>query len=162
MKNVIYLTPIQLARFWSRLNILGDEECWEWQARKDKHGYGLTFYNEENWFAHRIAWIVANGAIPDGQCVLHRCDNPSCVNPSHLFLGTRADNHADMVEKGRNKNPQKPVRGHGAKLSQEEVEEIELLIEDGFDKWIILGEYGICNTTYYHIKYKRYIANPQL
>lgn len=87
-------------RFWSKVQRTNG--CWLWTASKDAFGYGRFSAAER---AHRHSWTLAHGAIPDGLCVLHRCDTPACVNPAHLFLGTRADNVADMVTKGRHINP---------------------------------------------------------
>jgi hypothetical protein len=89
-------------RFWEKVNILSEEECWEWKAYviPDK-GYGTFWYMGENTFSHRMSWFLANGNIPSGLEVLHRCDNPPCVNPRHLFLGTQKDNMQDMIQKGR-------------------------------------------------------------
>ncbi len=76
--------------------------CWEWQGSKgDKFGYGNMRVGEGTMLVHRAAWIEINGPIPDGLGCLHRCDNPPCWNPDHLFLGTRADNNADPDRKGR-------------------------------------------------------------
>jgi len=75
--------------------------CREWTASRDKNGYGRFRVSGVSALAHRVAWCLEHGAVPDGLCVLHRCDNPPCVNGEHLFLGTQADNNADMVAKGR-------------------------------------------------------------
>ena len=81
-------------------------ECIEWQgARNEKRGgYGVRRFRGRQWRAHRAAWVEAYGEIPEGMLVLHRCDNPPCVNVEHLFLGTQADNLADMTTKGRRRN----------------------------------------------------------
>jgi hypothetical protein len=76
----------------------GPAACWPWTGSCTRHGYGKLSATE---VAHRVAWELTNGPIPSGLCVLHRCDNPPCCNPAHLFLGTRSDNVADMVAKGR-------------------------------------------------------------
>lgn len=111
----------------------GKDECWPWTASKDTDGYGQsTIYEgdiQKRILAHRLAWMVAHGPIPDGLWVLHTCDNPSCCNPSHLFLGTVLDNKRDSIKKGRH------VHGetHGrAKLTDEIVILIKQLFADGY------------------------------
>jgi hypothetical protein len=76
--------------------------CWIWNRATYPYGYGHTARNRGNGYAHRVAWEIANGAtIPDGMCICHSCDVPSCVNPDHLFLGTHLDNVYDSIRKGR-------------------------------------------------------------
>jgi len=88
-------------RFWSRVTKGSDTECWIWSAGCEGQGYGCFPCNGRNWKAHRYAWELKNGPIPRGKCVLHRCDNPPCVNEKHLFLGTKKMNTQDMIAKGR-------------------------------------------------------------
>lgn len=76
-------------------------ECWEWLGTRDDRGYGKIIIKGVRHKGHRLSWVVHNGSIPDGLNVLHKCDNPPCVNPHHLFLGTQRDNIMDMVSKGR-------------------------------------------------------------
>jgi hypothetical protein len=93
------MTDVEM-RFWDKVRI-GDG-CWEWQASKRATGYGqFAYLGKPSVKAHRVAWMLNRGLIPDGVCVLHRCDNPGCVRPSHLFLGTQEDNIRDREVKGR-------------------------------------------------------------
>jgi DNA-binding XRE family transcriptional regulator len=94
-------------RFWSKVDKRGPDECWLWRSAVSKNGYGAFGIGKRGHFgAHRIAWELTNGRIPrgggsHGTCVCHRCDNPLCVNPAHLWLGSCADNLRDMRDKGR-------------------------------------------------------------
>ena len=88
-------------RFWKHVE--KTEGCWNWTGYLWRNGYGrfMKSTKEPNQAAHRYAWELAHGAIPPGISVLHKCDNPRCVNVSHLFLGTQADNIHDKLQKGR-------------------------------------------------------------
>lgn len=130
-------------RFWSYVEVGGPDDCWEWQGTLTPHGYGHIRLGDSGPLrhAHRISWVIHYGVIPIGEghhgtCVLHRCDNRKCVNPSHLFLGSSADNIADMIKKGRRASPQsinarKGEEHWGHKLSNEEVLEIRRLFRSG-------------------------------
>ena len=85
--------------FWS--NIDKSVDCWNWTRSKKGKGYGCAWYEGKSWKANRLAWTLVNGPIPKGMDVLHKCDNPLCCNPGHLFLGTQSDNCKDMIAKGR-------------------------------------------------------------
>lgn len=99
--------------------------CWLWQRSTDTHGYGQFYIGKKKHVAHRFSWTVMRGAIPSGLCVLHRCDNPPCVNPQHLFLGTQADNIHDMLAKGRMRSYFcAGEKNHSAKLTAAQVAEI--------------------------------------
>lgn len=85
-----------------RYAVLGDiESCWLWVGTTNNKGYGQLKINKKNTGAHRVSYMVHIGPIPEGMFVLHQCDNPACINPYHLFLGTHADNMRDKVQKGR-------------------------------------------------------------
>jgi hypothetical protein len=89
-------------RFWRRVDKGSPEMCWLWRGQRRRGGYGgIEDGQGRKLSAHRVAWILTRGNIPDGLFVCHSCDEPRCVNPAHLFLGTADDNMADMVAKGR-------------------------------------------------------------
>ncbi len=93
-------------RFWPKVLKLGKNKCWKWLAGKNAKGYGRLSDGKKMDLAHRLSWILHNGPLPyhnsyHGMCVLHRCDNPECTNPKHLFLGTNDDNIRDMHAKHR-------------------------------------------------------------
>ena len=98
--------------FWGRVNKAAAGGCWVWTGYRQKFGHGAMGYRDpvrggrsvKTILAHRYSWELVNGPVPEGLCVLHRCDNPPCVNPEHLFLGTRSDNGKDMWRKGRGKS----------------------------------------------------------
>ena len=128
-------TPEQrVAAFWSKVDRRGPEECWPWKAARHPAGYG-TFWNGARLVkAHRHAWTLLVGPIAEGLCALHRCDNPPCCNPAHMFLGTDADNQRDARAKGRAVDPPPTPRGesqHLARLTEADVREIRRLFQRG-------------------------------
>jgi hypothetical protein len=103
--------------FW-KLVAKGDpDSCWLWLGRQPQH-YGRIKFGGREWQSHRLAYLFAKGDIPAGMCVCHRCDNPPCCNPSHLFLGTKAENHWDAVKKNRHAHGEKSGK---AKLTEQDV-----------------------------------------
>lgn len=91
----------------------GPSECWEWSGSRDRKGYGFG----DGGRAHRLAWEWENGPVPAGLMVLHRCDNPPCCNPKHLFVGTALDNARDALAKGHHHNAGKTHCPRGHELS---------------------------------------------
>lgn len=85
--------------FWDC--VVFSDGCWIWKGRLDRHGYGKWYLNKRLRIAHRVAWEMAYGPIPDGLFACHHCDNPACVRPDHIFLGTALDNQRDRIMKGR-------------------------------------------------------------
>lgn len=127
-----------IARFWAKVDTSG--ACWVWTACTAR-GYGRFAVKPGDMHsAHRLSWILANGPVPDGLFVLHRCDNRPCVNPDHLFLGTQAENMADKARKGRAARG----TGHGcSKLSNANIHEIRSLGAAGVTQRKIASQFGV-------------------
>src|SRR3972149_5049294 len=133
-------------RFWAKVRIGRSTECWPWLASTSRKGYGAFGATSKNIRrAHILSYELNNGPVPNGLCVLHRCDNPSCVNPKHLFLGTPADNSADMVSKGRQ---QRGSNHKSALLNEQSVLDMRKRIHSvGVDELAKL--YGVSRWTAY-------------
>lgn len=121
-------------KFWSHVAIQQDNNaCWEWQAYRKSNRYGELTYKRQKWIASRLAYVLANNidVLPVGMHVCHKCDNPPCCNPNHLFLGTAKDNVHDAMKKGR-AYLKKGAEHPSAKMTEEKVRKIRLLHELGF------------------------------
>lgn len=105
-----------MKRFWDKVDVGLDDECWNWTAFK-RAGYGRFRFNGKSLLAHRMAWLLMNGEIPDGMVVMHSCDNPSCCNLKHLSLGTQKENVEDMAMKKRHGCQKKTHCNHGHEFS---------------------------------------------
>lgn len=124
--------------FWMQTGEAADG-CILWLGRKDAKGYGRIGWNsKQNRRAHRVAWEMERGPIPDGLCVLHRCDTPACVNLEHLFLGTQRENIADRDAKGRTVDP--PSR---RKLSDEQVVAMRRAHAAGLTQEALAARFGV-------------------
>lgn len=131
-------------RFWSKV-AKSDKanNCWTWQASVDRNGYGKFWLHGKVRGAHRVAYELTYKAISKGLVICHRCDNPPCVNPSHLFASSQLENIKDMVKKGRSIK-QKGTRNHNAKLDEQQVKEIRAKYATGKYSYKQLGmEYGV-------------------
>ena len=130
-------TPTE--RFWRKVDKRGPDDCWEWLATQNALGDGLLKVGGKYVLAHRFA-LEQEGDIVDDFVVRHSCDNPSCVNPAHLSIGTHADNRADCVRQGR----QAKGTGNGrAKLNEQKVREIRGLHNGGQTKAELSRRYGV-------------------
>lgn len=126
-QEILKRCPTLSERFWSKVSKGLDGDCWIWVGGMS-HGYGSirlgTRYGSKN--ANRISWILNRGTIPKGMHVLHKCDNPACVNPDHLFIGTQADNMRDCASKNRT--------AHGSRRPTSKLTELQVL--EIWDLWI--------------------------
>ena len=126
--------------FWDRADRSGGPDaCWPWLGDLDGKGYGRAPLGRRatSMAAHRRAFEIVNGPIPVGMEVCHRCDNPQCVRPDHLFLGTHAENMADMAAKGRSP---RGVRNAHARLGWSDVQEIRGSVESN---WVVAKRFGV-------------------
>ncbi len=134
--------------------------CWRWRGSRNSDGYGHIRIEGRTIGVHRIAWTLTHGPIAEGMQVLHKCDNPSCVRPSHLFLGTVKQNIQDMSAKGRHiwGSMQKPMLGErnvNAKLTAIQIEEIRGLYDPHIGNGVLLGcAYGVDSATIYRVVHR--------
>jgi hypothetical protein len=138
------------AYFWSMIDKTTDPGgCWYWTGGTTVHGYGQTFWNGKMVKAHRVAWELTRGPIPEGQCVCHTCDCRICCRGSHLWLGSIAENIKDMYAKGRDSDIRAYGEDHGnAKLTWAAVADIRSRHAAGRGSLETLGrEYGVCEST---------------
>jgi hypothetical protein len=145
-------TPIEL-RFWNKLEHVGD--CWEWTGFRSPQGYGSVAVNGKAARTHRVAYMLTFGEIPAGMCVCHKCDNPPCCNPAHLFLGTHKDNRIDCIRKGREGHEGGAPKGcearPAAKLKPEQIIEIRELRKSGKQYSELAEMFGVCKSQIGHI-----------
>lgn len=140
-----WVEPSPYSHFWRQVEKSTD--CWLWTGWTSK-GYGSLTHKRKPWTAHRFSWMVHNGPIPEGLWVLHRCDVPLCVNPSHLFLGNAADNSADMTSKGRGR----PAIGEDSGLSKLTEEQVLDIRSSPLGPSALSERYGICRQNVWTIR----------
>lgn len=150
-------TPIS-ERFWLKVRKGDVDSCWVWTGGTNADGYGRIRAEGCHALqqAHRVSWELHNGQpVPDSLMVLHRCDNPPCVNPAHLFLGTNTDNMRDMAKKGRNKsaNNTRLTEGQVRAIRQRHAsgeQRRHLALEYGVTRWHISGI--VCRRSWPHLQ----------
>jgi hypothetical protein len=151
-------------RFWPKVDKRTPDECWEWKGSRNGRGYGKFGVQGHSRYAHRISYEISNGPIPEGMLVCHTCDNPSCVNPSHLFPGTPLLNVHDMVQKGRHRRANfEGKRRPNSKFTDEQVIEMRRRYRDGVSQASMAREFGVRKNTINSIitgKTYSHIANP--
>lgn len=134
--------PTYSARFLAKVSIAGAGNCWLWTGGRHVRGYGIFKLKNKSWKAHRVSWLIHRGPIPNGLHVLHKCDNPPCVNPRHLFLGTHQDNMDDRDAEGRRAPPKGEKNGR-AILTRKKVRQIRRIYAAGGITQKVLGaRYG--------------------
>lgn len=129
-----------MRRFWDKVE--KTDGCWNWTAAKAGNGYGVLRLSDPRRmvYAHRLSYEMAHGPIPEGEVVRHRCDNPACVNPDHLLLGTQADNVRDAVKRGSHNS------GHEI-LTRDDIPIIRRRLADGELHKDIAADYDVCRAT---------------
>lgn len=142
------LKESDVIRFWSKVQ--KSDGCWEWIEALNNKGYGVMGLKVEDTYktvtAHRISYILSHGDIATGQNVCHRCDNPKCVNPHHLFLGTQKENMQDCKNKGRiriSQTHKKGVENNNGKLTEEQVDAIRLESTAGVSQRKLARKFGV-------------------
>lgn len=138
-------------RFWDKVSVGLKDECWEWNGARHPEGYGFMFAGKAygsgmaRWIkVHRLSWEIHNGPIHDGLQVLHHCDNPPCVNPAHLYVGTQLQNIRDRAQRRRGKeHHQNGIANDNAKLTEADVRAIIALLKTGRSQTEIAKIFGV-------------------
>lgn len=148
------ISKVSIAARFKQKYVESESGCWEWTASTAGRGYGVIWFEGRQQYAHRVSHQIHKGPVPDSLQVLHECDNPKCVNPAHLFLGTQADNVADMIQKGRQNcvRPRYPrplsvyARGEKiatAKLTTDQIRSIRDLYSQGSTQADLATTFGV-------------------
>lgn len=140
--------------FWNNINKKSPTECWEWQKGKNKDGYGQFKFMGRNQSTHRVAFFIEYGEFDKKLCVCHKCDNPTCCNPNHLFLATSAENTQDKVLKGRHKVPCGEKNGQ-SKLFDKDIIKIRNLYSRNMPQSIIAKLFNLHQSNVHHIVHRK-------
>lgn len=142
-------------RFFRNIKINSINDCWEWTGYRERRGYG-KFGFDGGTLAHRFSYLYHKGEITEGMQVCHSCDNTSCVNPDHLWLGTNRDNQVDCIKKGRAfRNSPKGSRNGLSKLTETKVKEIRKLKKEKVTEREIAKRFGISKSNVFYITSRR-------
>jgi hypothetical protein len=134
--------PPPIKRLASRIERRGPDDCWPWTGSVSHNGYGRMYACGRSHNATRLLWSLVHGDIPQGFLICHHCDNPSCMNLRHLYLGTPADNMRDRTARGRTKGP-KGERNHSAKLTEDDVRLMRQMRNKGASLTEIMQRFNI-------------------
>lgn len=149
---------IELIKRWAEVR--GENECWPYIGRSfttngtGRLKYGQLWFEGKKWRAHRFVASLCVSSLPPSACVCHSCDNPLCMNPAHLFLGSHAENVADKMAKGRHRSPKGEKNGQ-SKISDVQAEEVRRLAREGGNQRILAARYGISQALVSMIKNER-------
>jgi len=149
MKLIPKLTEIQAERFWSRVQVQGPADCWEWTG-DIRVKYGRLSLWSVHYSVHRIAYFLSTGIDPKSNHVCHTCDNPTCCNPAHLWLGTTQNNTQDKVDKGRCAN-NKGTKNPAVKLTEAKVRRIRIEFSKGMNQCALGRKYGVTHQMIHRI-----------
>lgn len=145
--------PAPLQRLEEKYITIPETDCWWWTASLNNKGYGQFWLEGKMWRAHRASWELHVGGIPEGMCVLHKCDNPTCINPEHLFLGTQLENIEDRDTKGRQVAGTSLGERHGmTSLTESQVLDIRAMYKTGrYKQKTLADQYGLTKATAHNI-----------
>ena len=147
--EALTLSSKAISKFLSKVKVDSSTGCHNFMGSTNHFGYGQIMVDRKLYLTHRLAWIIANGSVPEDMCVLHKCDNPQCINIEHLFLGTRVDNIEDMDSKNRGV---KGVKHHNVRFTEEQVVTILKLYHSGSrDIKNLAIAYNVSNSTIWAI-----------
>ena len=150
--HVAHLSPEVAARFWAKVDRGPEDACWLWQGSRDPRGYGqltISRISRTPLKAHRVAYALTHGAVPAGACILHACDEPQCVNPSHLRAGTQRENFPEAIQKKRWRAP-------GPRLTPARREALLTAVAEGARQVDVARMFGVTEATV-----NRHVANTK-